>query len=308
MDKYENEDLLKDKIFNIFSEWREEPSTDRFIIYYQKLGDQIYKWCKNYLFRKVNNMGEEIAVVTKRIMDSKENIPSDKNLYFYYLTKALKKEKPNFYRKYNINDIKIPKEMISKIRASEDVLKMKKRNLGRELTKDEEINAISDWFGISKKRADNIMKAMEIESIDFKNNIKDEDGKKKDILDYATTPIYMENNIINPLDEYLIKIDRKNIIEAIEYLLNKKQKRARGCYRALFTLYCIENYKNYEGFNLVLDSQIIEAWKKESKYPNQYEIYQKFHPNAKKKGAEAMASKNLSEFLNDIKTYLKKSR
>jgi hypothetical protein len=292
VNKYESEDLLKDKIFDTFSQWREEQSTDRFLKYYQDLCGQIFLWCKDYLFKKVNNMGEEIAVVTKRIMENKGNIPLDKKSYIKYITKALYNEKPSFYRKNNEEDIKIPNVMKSKIRESEGILLIKERNLGRELKKDEKIKYISDWSGISIKRAKNIVEAINISKIEFVDNNEEKNGSE----------------FINPLDEYLIKIERKNIIEAVEYLINTKQKRARDCYRALFTLHCIENYKNYEGFNQVLDSQIIETWKKEDKYPNQYEIYQKFHPKAKKKGAEAMASKNLSDFLNEIKTYLKKSK
>lgn len=289
MNKNKEEELLKEKIIEIYSKWREEPSADRFLLYYQQLCKKIFLWCKGYLFRKIDNMGEEIAVVTKRIMESKEKIPSDKKSYFSYLYEALKNERKNYYRKYNTNDIKIPRGMKSKIRGAEDVLKMKERDLGRELTKDEEIQALSDWFGISIKRAKNIVKAMEISKVEYTDNNENKNGSE----------------FINPLDEYLIKIDRQHIMEAVEYLLNKKQKRARGCYKALFTLHCIENYKNYEGFNPVLDSQVIETWKKDGKYPNQYEIYQQFRPKVKQKSAEAMSSTNLRDFLNDIKTYLK---
>jgi len=299
------EEEQKDLIFNIFSQWREEPSTDRDLLYYQQLCKQIFLWCKDYLFKKTDNMGEEIAVVTKRIMESKEKIPSDKKSYFYYLSKALKKERKNYYRKYNTDDIKISKGMKSKIRETEDVLRMKERNLGRELTKDEEIQAISDWFGISIKRAKNIVKAMETRRMDFSNNRKDENGNRIDILDSAEKSIDMESTFIDPLDECLIKDDRKNILEAVEYLINKKQERARDCYRALFTLHCIESYKNFEGLYHVLDKEILKNWQKGGKEPNQYEIYQKYKPKVKQKSAEAMASANLSKFLKDIETYCK---
>ena len=153
---------------------------------------------------------------------------------------------------------------------------MKKSELGRNLSKDEQIQAISNWHGISIKRAKNIVKAMDISSIDFTNNKKDKNGNRIDILDSATTSLYMESIFINPLDEYLIKTDRKYILEAVEYLLNKKQERARDCYRALFTLHCIENYRNFEEFYPVLDKSILETWQKGGKNPNQYEIYQKY--------------------------------
>jgi len=290
VNKNEKEKLLKNKIFEIYSKWREEPSTDRFLIYYQQLCKEIYLWCKYYLFRKIDNMGEEIAVVTERIMKIEDTL--DKNGCFKYLYGVLKKEKANFYRKYNSKTIKIPKEMKLKIRTSEDVLRMKERYLGRKLTKDEKILSISDWFGISIKRANNILNAMQISSSNLSNNDMD-------------STLNIEDKSINHFDEYFIKSDRKYIREAVEYLINKKQKRARGCYRALFTLHCIDNYKDFEGLYPVLDSQILEARQEDGKNPNQDEIYQKYHPKAKKKSAEAMASKNLHEFLNAVETYLK---
>jgi len=251
-------------------------------------------------------MGVEIAVITKQIMERKDTL--DKNGCLNYLYKVLKEiDKTYSHRKYNSEDIKIPKGMKSKIREAEreveDVLRMKKRDLGQELTKNEEIKAISEWFNISIRRANNIVKAMEVSSIDFSNNRKDEDGNRIDILDSATTSIYMESPFITPLDEYLIKIDRKYTQEALEYLINKKQKRARDCYRALLTLYCIENYKDFEGLYPVLDKQVLEDWQKDGKEPKPYEIYRKYNPKARKKSAEVQASTNLINFLNEIKTY-----
>jgi len=300
VNKHEND--LKNKIFDIYSEWLDEPSTDCFIKYYQRLCKHIYLWCKDYPFRKIDNMGEEIAVVTKRIMENKEKKLSDKNSYFKFLYKSLKRESKNFYRKYNSKDIKITKEMKSRIRASEDVLRMKKSDLGRNLTEDEKIQAISDWHGISIKRAKNIVKAMDISGIDFSNNSRDKNGNRIDILDSAAKSIYMDSTFINPHDEYLIKTCRKHIQEAIEHSINKKQKRARDCSRALITLHYIENYKNFEGLYPVLDSQILEICQKDDLKP--YEIYQKYHPNVQKPGAEAMASKNLNGLIKDIEAYL----
>jgi hypothetical protein len=94
------------------------------------------------------------------------------------------------------------------------------------------------------------------------------------------------------------------IREAVKSLLTKKQKRSRDCYRALFTLHCIENYKDFEELYPVLDKNVLETCK-DGKNPNQYKIYQKYHPKAQKSSAEAMASTNLKEFLKDIETYLK---
>jgi len=87
--------------------------------------------------------------------------------------------------------------------------------------------------------------------------------------------------------------------------LDKKQERSRDCYRALFTLHCIENYKDFEKLYSILDGKIMELWQKDIKMPKKYEVYQTYHPNAQKSSAEAMASINLREFINNIEICLK---
>jgi hypothetical protein len=116
---------------------------------------------------------------------------------------------------------------------------------------------------------------------------------------------YADTRSDDPLIDYIKKTDKETVREAVKSLLDKKQERARDCYRSLFTLHCIENYKDFEKLTPVLDSKIIETWQKDMKKPKQYEIYQMYHPNSQKSGAEVMASTNLKEFLNDIKTCLK---
>jgi len=107
----------------------------------------------------------------------------------------------------------------------------------------------------------------------------------------------------DPLDDYINKTDMETVQAAVKSLLDKKQARSRNCYRALFTLYCIK--KGLDGLYPILDQKIIDSFHKHGKKPKQYKIYLKYHPEADKKSAEAEASKNLHEFLNDIKTYLK---
>jgi hypothetical protein len=145
------------------------------------------------------------------------------------------------------------------------------------------------------------MNAKNVGSISYAGN----DGNDEiDALNSAVTPIYNANITDNPLDEYIKKADMAIIREAVKSLLDKKQERSRDCYRALFTLHCIENYKAFEELYPVLDKNVLETCK-DGKNPNQYEIYQKYHPKAQKPSAETMASTNLKEFLNDIETYLK---
>jgi len=282
----------KDYIFDIYSKWLAESLSDHFLIHYQRLLEQIYIWCKDYSFKKdIDNIGEEITVVVRGIM--KKTL--DKDSFFKYLTGSIKKGKAGFYRKYNENEIiKVPRDKKRKLREVEDFIRMKESQLGRKLTSDEQTQSISKWFKITEKKAREYLELINIKYVDSLSYADDE-NKEIDVED---------TNSENPLDEYIAKTDMQTVREAVESVLEKKQERSRDCYRALFTLYCIENYKDFEELNPVLDRNVIEACRS-GKNPNQYEIYQLYHPNAQKPSAEAMASKNLSEFLSDIEAYLK---
>jgi len=291
------EEQQKDHIFDIFSKCRVETASNRLQVYLSILCEQIYLWYRNYLAIDVNKMGLEITRVANRFIKDENisKIPNDKDGFFKYLSASINKEKAGFYREYNENDtIKIPKEKKRKLREVEDFIRMKESQLGRKLTNDEQIQSISKWF--KKQEYIDLLKLINVGSISRTSN----DGNDEiDALNYADT------SSVNPLDEYIIKTDMETVAKATKYSLAKKQERSRDCYRSLFTLYCIENYKDFEKLYPVLDSQILETWLKGDKNPKQYEVYQKYHPKAQKSSAEAMASKNLSEFLNDIETCLK---
>ena len=292
-----NEEQQKDYIFDIFSKSRIETASNRLQVHLSILCEQIYLWYRDYLSIDVDKMGLEITKVVNRFIKDENisKIPNDKDGFFKYLTASINKEKAGFYREYNENDtIKIPKEKKRKLREVEDFIRMKESQFGRKLTNDEKIQNISKWF--KKQEYVDLLNLINVGSISYASN----DGDNEiDVLNYADIPS------VDPLDEYILKTDMETVLEAVKSVLGKKQERARDCYRALFTLYCIENYKDFEKLYPILDNQILENWQKDDENPNQYEIYQKYHPNAQKSSAEAMASKNLSEFLNDIETFLK---
>ena len=70
------------------------------------------------------------------------------------------------------------------------------------------------------------------------------------------------------------------------------------------SLHCIDK-KYTENLYSILDQEIIEINKKHRIIPKKYEIYQKYHPKAGKDSAEAIASKNLKDFLEELENYLK---
>ena len=294
------EEQQKDYIFDIFSKCHSETASGRLQVYYPTLCEQIYLWYRDYLSINVDKMGLEITKVISRFTKDENiaKIPKDKDSFFKYLTASISREKMGFYREYNENDtIKIPKDKKRKLREVEDFIRMKESQLGRKLTSDEQIQSISKWF--KKQEYVDLLNLVNVDSISHTSS----DGNNE--ID-ALNLIYTHS--FDPLDEYITKIDMETVLEAVKSLLDKKQERSRDCYKALFTLHCIENYKDFEKLYPVLDSQILETWQKDGKEPNQYEIYQKYHPNALKSSAEAMASKNLSEFLNDIETCLKEKK
>ena len=293
----------KDFIFDIFSKCQSEAASSRHQMHYTMLCEQIYRWYKDYLCVDVDRMGLEIANVIKRILKDNNisNIPKNKDGFFKYLNTAITREKASYYRNYNEKDtIKIPKEKKVKLREVEDFIRMKESLLGRKLTDDEKSTGISKWF--KNQEYVDLLNALNLGSISFSGG---DESNEMDALNLKAIPVYNTGISDDPLDEYLLKFNTETICETIKFALDKKQERSKKCYRALFTLYCIENIKNYEGLYPVLDKNILESCQEDGKKPTQHEIYQKYHTKAQKNSADAMASKNLKEFLSDIETLLK---
>ena len=291
------EEQQKDHIFAIFTKCHSETASNRLQIYYPILCGEIYLWYRDYLSTDVDKIGLEITKVINHFIkdDNILKIPKDKDGFFKYLNASINREKAGFYREYNENDtIKIPKDKKRNLREVEDFIRMKESQLGRKLTYDELIQGITKWF--KKQEYVDLLNLINVDSISYTSN----DGNNEiDVLNYA------DSFSDNPFDEYINKIDKITVLEAVKSLLVKKQERSRDCYRALFTQYCIKNYKDFEKLYPVLDSKIMEIWQKDEKNLKLYEIYQMYHPNVKKSSADAMASTNLREFLSDIETYIK---
>ena len=299
--KKKTEEDYKNIIFNIFSEWRNSTSSSQTQKYFLQLTEQIYKLLKNYPPKYSDGeMGIEISEVMNRIIIEKRdlNIPHDKNSFFNYLYTTLKNEHTGSLRKFNENrKISIPKEKYSKYKDVKKLLEIKVAELGRKLNQTEQQKIISIYFDEAEYL--NLEKAINVGSTSFTMN-----DEEKDSLNFQADPIHGSNTPNDPHEEYQSKIIIENIREAIKTTLNKKQERSRECYKALFTLHCIESVKNLEWLYPVLNKTLLEDCQKNKKIPTQFEIYQKYHPNAKKSSAAAMASKNLEELLKEIKTGL----
>jgi hypothetical protein len=305
-DNKRTEGQQKDLIFDIFSKCHSETASGRLQVYYQTLCDQVFRWYRDYLSTDVDKMGLEIAKVIRRFIKDENisKIPYDKDGFFKYLNASIKREKTSFHREYNENEtIKIPKEKKRKLREVEDFIRMRESQLGRKLTVDEHSQSISKWFKITEKRAREYLELINnknVSSLDISNS----DGEERNILDSENLiPPYLPNSFEEPESAFFTNFNMGTIREAVTSVLAKKQERARDCYKALFTLYCIK--KDLRGLYPILDQEIIDFFYKDEKKPKQYEIYLKYNPKADKKSAEAMASKNLKEFLSDVEAYLK---
>ncbi|WP_461246803.1 hypothetical protein [Treponema sp. R6D11] len=291
------EEKLKTDIYDIYTRFFVESSSERRQVYYGQIWDKIVKWCNKYLkYLKINanDMGIEIFNVIKRLVKDNNETTKNKSEFFYILEKSVENAKYEYLRKYEQGSIDISREKNRKfMKVKKELIKMKEHQPGKNLTKDEEEKCISNWLKNKQEYID-IYNAKNIASISY---IKHDENDEIDDIDLPDT------QSDDPLDEYINNIDMETVLEAVTSVFTKKQKRARDCYKALFTLYCIKN--DLKGLYPILDQEIIDTFHKHGKKPKQYEIYLKYHPEADKNSAEVMASTNLREFLNDIETHLK---
>jgi len=129
----ENEEILKEKIFSVYSSSINEINRQQ--VFLGQLSSLIYNWCRDYLNFDVNDMGVEIAVVTKRLLKEKSNtnIPNDKESFLKYLITSLKRGKYEYIRQYEKKN-------------QDDLIRMKESNLGRKLTENEQLSFINKWY------------------------------------------------------------------------------------------------------------------------------------------------------------------
>ncbi|GBU27286.1 hypothetical protein R84B8_00815 [Treponema sp. R8-4-B8] len=276
----------EDSIFELFSNWKSSTSPAETKKYYDQLCASIYNWYKKYYHK--NNMDEEIIIVINKLTNKnkKLNIPKNKDEFFKYLYKSLKYENINSYRKFNDKkSVDIPKNEMAKLKKLNKIIAYKENKLRRKLTEEEKIQCATTETKLFKKQV--YINCLNLEKIGgihlFKNKSK-----------------------IDLHGDYLTKNNIAELKGTVKYVLDKKQKRARDCCKALFTLYCVKN--DLKELYPILDQKILDSFHKNRKKPKQYEIYLKYHPKVTKKSAEAQASTNLHIFLNDIRTCLKERK
>ena len=309
-----SEEQLKSEIFSVFSQCRNETSSDRRQVYSGQLCDLIFHWCNSYPFQNINTreIGLEIFKLVFQLVkeNGRQNIPNDENEFFQYLKKSLYHARAEFHRTYESGSIKIPKEKMSKLKKIDEIVRMEESNLGRTLTSNECAQCISEWFNISLIEANRYLELKKMQNVIGLAYNSHSNDKVKDILESETVRIPYIKSIKNNLEDvFFSSINTFEnsifITDSIETVLNNTQERTRACYRALLTGFCIDNSIDLEGLSSVLDTEILDEYRKNFKIPSQHEIYLKYHPNVKKESAGVRASEMLKKILYDLHIILK---
>ena len=283
------EEQLKTDIFNVYSKYRDEQSPDRRQTDFGQLCDFIFRWCTSYnIIPEAKEMGEEIFYAVKRVA---EKMLKEEKDFFKYLVTSLKNAQAEYYRKDLSNINKLPRE----VKEIEKFISLQENNAGRMLSEEEKIKIISKWFNKTEKKAKECLKRIENKDVVSMTTFDDKE-KEKDIPDF--------NN--NPESMFFSKFEKtSDIRKAVESVLQSKQERTRECYRALFTVYCIDNSIDFEGADHVLNAEIFEKYLKDGEKPDQYEVYKMYHPEVKKDSAGVRATEILKTFLGDLQTAIK---
>ena len=286
--KQKSEEQCEIDILNFFTKCIGETYSDRRQVYFGQLCDSIFRWYENYVYKKAGEMGLEIInTVSRMVKNDSESIPKEKAQFFKYLRKSLENAKKeyhrNAYRNEDYKRIRLPR-IVNEI---EKFIEMRENSIGREITNKEKLELISKIFIKTEKRA--------LEYLEMINN--------KQISSFDSFAVYDE-----PIDKLLANENLNVILDAVNSVLDKKQKRTRECNKALFTAYCICKGKgnDLEALSPVLDSEILEEYYKTMKKPLYSEIYMKYHRNTKKDSAEARASETIINFRYKLKPLLEK--
>jgi hypothetical protein len=300
--RQKTEEQLKADIFNIYSHYFNEPSSDRRQVNFSRICGLIISWCTDYLMIKANEMGEEIFhVVLRLVKDDNTKVPKDEKEFFWYLKKALDNAKNEYCRNNEDSTVHIPKATLEKLKMVEKIIIAIESRTGKKFTEYERQQEISKWFSIAEYTE--LMNLKNISSIDI-NYRTDDDDNEINLLNSKVKPLYMENASTDPLDEYFTKLERTEFRNALEEVLQNSQDRTRDCYRSLFTAYCIDKSMIIEDIIPLLDSEILEAYQMNGNVPKNYEIYLKYHPEVKKDSSSVRSTEMLKKFLVSFKEAL----
>ena len=281
-----------------------EPSSDRRQVYIGQLWESIIKWYGKFLSVDAYEMGVEIFDIIRRISgkENNTNVFDDKDEFFRYLRKSLSTGENEYFRNFESEIIKIPKEKKTKLKIIKNVLQMEESNLGKKLTGDEKEQFLFKWFKFKKDDYQEYIDLLSKENVGSLQAIISD--SETEMLDFLLIPSRAEMSINAPHVDYFSKLDSLKIKNAIEAVLEKAQDRTRECYRSLFTAYCIDKSIDFDGLASLLDREILEAHLNNGESPKQREIYLKYHPAVKEESASVRASEMTKDFLAKLRSEL----
>jgi hypothetical protein len=319
--KYKDEEI-KIKIYETYSKYHDDPSSDRRQVHLGQVCGFAFKWCRDHLFYGeiseneaiTNQMGLEILMTVERCL--KKNKMS-KEEFLPYLKKSLDTAKIEYYRKQVKGSFKEPR-IIKEFRK---IIENEKKDIGRKLRQDECVNCIRRKISMREKTILEHLKGMD------RIFIKDSDDDDKEItetrlgcpisadddnkvtgsrLDHSHTA---QKTISVQEDGVMEDYKAKLRMDSFNKVLDESQGKMKDFYREIFTLYCIKRYKKYKNYKYllpILDGELLKKYEESGKKPTQVEIYKKYHPDAEKETASANASEMINKFKKNVNKIIEK--
>jgi len=313
VEKQKTEEELKKSIFDIYSQLRKEPSSDRRQVYFPQLLDTIVKWSIDYFYKeKTKDYWLEIREAVFRIVKAEytRKMPDNEHDLFKYLKVTLYHAKVEYINEYEEDGtIHVPKGQKQKLKEIKEFIRMEESELGRPLFQYEKEEKIAHWFNVPESKAREYLDMIDNKEVSLETY--HEAGKEQNILDLKKDikPTYLPSSEEKQEITFFSKIEvsPEKLRKAVTYVLeNKTQIRTRACNKALFTVLCIKEAPQYlVELAPVLDSELLSAYQKSGIKPTQYETYLIYHPHRKnKKSVESNASSDLDKFCDKIMRYM----
>ena len=314
--KKTEEEQIK-SIFDTYSQLREESSFDRRQVYLPQLLEKIVKWSIDCFYKEETlTYWLEIHNAVHRIVKAEDTreMPKNEQELIKYLKVSLYHAKVEYIKKYEGDNIHIPKGQMQKLKEITEFIRMEESELGRELSEHEKVKKTAEWFNIPEDKAreylDQIIHMKSTGSL-IVETYSDGAGQDTNILDFVEIHPNNQKESNDPEEILIINLDtsenRQKFLEVMESVFASRQEKTRSFYRALFTAQCLDTSTgvewlddNFEWLNEYLDREILEVYKKTGKMPANREIYIKYYPD--NNTPDESASNRLREFRKLLKT------
>ena len=281
----ETEETQKTNILVTYTKYHEEPLPDRQKVDLGQLEKWVFKWCRGYIFHKeTEKMGVEIVETVQRCAN--KNKPPEE--FLDDLKTSLYDAKSLSYRNKVEGVLREPRI----IRNFRRIIEMEEANEGRILPQDERVNRIRRYIPMREKTIREHLESMDRKFINYVHDSDDEDEAVEALAGHSLSS---QGTISVPEDEAMEDSIALIFMNVMENFLNKAQDRTKDCDKAICTLFCIKEIKNYQKIRPILDEDILKRWESGEQL-TQADIFSDYHPDVNKKTAESGASERLAKF------------